>query len=110
MLAMTRPVMPVLDYLINEDYIAEYFCVNKERPELKCNGQCYLAKLLEKQQQNKKEGIPPIQLKEYPIGFVDILEIPASVSSRDKKHQIEHINHYTREINFSIFHPPSFLG
>ncbi|MGS2738469.1 hypothetical protein [Sinomicrobium sp. M5D2P17] len=106
---MTKPVMPVVDYLVNEDYIAEYFCVNKDRPELQCNGQCYLARQLKKQQEDKKQGIPSIQLKEYPIGFVNILEIPVSVLFTTRKKNADYINHYTEEINFSVFHPPSFL-
>jgi hypothetical protein len=28
----------------NIDYIVEKYCVNKEKPELKCNGKCHLAK------------------------------------------------------------------
>ena len=28
---------------LNVDYIIETYCVNKEKPELKCNGKCHLA-------------------------------------------------------------------
>ncbi|MEY3956556.1 MAG: hypothetical protein RLZ73_1011 [Bacteroidota bacterium] len=33
-------------YRINRDYIAENLCVNRDKPMLNCNGQCYLAKKL----------------------------------------------------------------
>ncbi|MBI1317228.1 hypothetical protein GC167_10305 [bacterium] len=31
----------------NRAYIAEVLCINQDRPELACNGQCHLAKMLE---------------------------------------------------------------
>ncbi|OEK09747.1 hypothetical protein A8C32_13475 [Flavivirga aquatica] len=30
-------------YELNIDYIIENYCVNKEKPELQCNGKCHLA-------------------------------------------------------------------
>ena len=37
-----KPIFPVLDYIINYDYIANELCENKAKPELKCNGKCHL--------------------------------------------------------------------
>ncbi|WP_052503504.1 hypothetical protein [Lacinutrix sp. Hel_I_90] len=31
---------------LNIDYIIENYCVNKEKPQLQCNGKCHLAKQL----------------------------------------------------------------
>lgn len=36
----------VLEYAVNKARITERYCVNKARPALHCNGQCYLAKQL----------------------------------------------------------------
>jgi hypothetical protein len=33
---------------LNIDYIVETYCVNKAQPKLQCNGQCHLAKQLNK--------------------------------------------------------------
>ena len=33
-------------YAANIDYIIETYCVNRERPQLNCDGKCYLAKQL----------------------------------------------------------------
>jgi hypothetical protein len=38
----------VLDYELNKARITELYCVNKERPQLMCNGKCHLAKQLRK--------------------------------------------------------------
>jgi hypothetical protein len=39
----------VLDYQWNKDYIARVLCVNRNKPEMKCEGKCYLCKKLKKE-------------------------------------------------------------
>lgn len=41
-------IMPLiyLDYELRRDYISKNLCINRNRPELKCDGKCYLAKRL----------------------------------------------------------------
>jgi hypothetical protein len=39
---------PYLDYSINKNYISEFLCVNKDKPELRCEGKCHLNKQLKK--------------------------------------------------------------
>lgn len=43
---MLRPVLPYIDYALNKDHIATTHCINQDKPELKCNGQCYLMQQL----------------------------------------------------------------
>ncbi len=53
-----RPVMSaymIIDYEINKDYISKYLCENKDRPELKCQGKCYLMQKLKKSAAEKEE-------------------------------------------------------
>ena len=42
------------NYVINKQEIVDRFCVNKERPEMQCDGKCYLAKQL-RAEKDKKE-------------------------------------------------------
>ena len=37
----------ILYYQLNIDYIIETYCINKEAPQLECNGKCFLSKQLE---------------------------------------------------------------
>ncbi|HLU94644.1 MAG TPA: hypothetical protein VKZ54_10990, partial [Membranihabitans sp.] len=75
-------------YELNKAYITEMFCVNKSRPALHCDGQCFLMKKL-KQQDQQNEKIPasvvdsrdlqmfPIQeIKEANFEFVSALSFP----------------------------------
>lgn len=57
MLYNTRFSYFVYQYHFNNKVFTENYCVNKDKPELKCNGKCELAKLAkaaEKQEQNNK--------------------------------------------------------
>lgn len=52
LLFFTKPVFPILDFVINYDAIQE-LCVNKNKPELECNGSCHLKKELAKTAQDE---------------------------------------------------------
>ncbi len=105
--AMIRPVMPVITYVVNQDYIAEFLCVNKDKPVLKCNGKCYLSMQLKAQSEKKKENLPSIDIKEYPIGFVDLLFFKPKNTSLLFKERFSYNNRYFRIFSEEFFHPPS---
>ena len=108
LLAMFRPVAPVFDYIINQDYIEEFFCVNKDSPELECEGKCYLMQMLTEQNSEKKENLPGIAMEEYPIGFVTLISIsPKSFPALPDLQQISYHNLYSYLYSFSEFHPPT---
>ena len=59
----------VAHYQLNKDYIARVLCENRDRPELHCDGKCFLAKRLKAQQdkQDKEttervQNMPTLQL------------------------------------------------
>lgn len=59
----------LLEYRVNQDYIAKVLCENKSKPELKCKGKCQLMKQLdaaEKEAGNKESNAAKIQ-------FADVL-------------------------------------
>jgi hypothetical protein len=62
------PVIPVVDYLINKDYIAKNLCINKDKPKSCCKGKCHMVKQLQKTNQNTdndpKNTNSRVQLKE----------------------------------------------
>lgn len=47
-----------LDFMRRQDYIAKKLCVNRNRPELQCNGKCYLSFRLNKALQEKEQQAP----------------------------------------------------
>lgn len=54
-------------YQLNKEYIASTLCENKDKPDLKCNGKCYLTKKIKTQ--DEKETKFPSLLKDTE-GFV----------------------------------------
>ncbi|MCH2192587.1 hypothetical protein [Kordia sp.] len=108
--AMLRPVMPLAYYVINQDYIADFLCINKDKPELECNGKCYLAEQLKKASEEKEKNLPAIQMEEYPIGSIDfsffLSEKPYIKSTTNN---IGYCNHYKFAYLSRVFHPPSIF-
>lgn len=57
----------MLEWKINQDYIAANYCENRAKPALKCNGKCYLKKqLAEAEDQSpvspaSSEKLPPVK-------------------------------------------------
>lgn len=97
-------------YELNKAYITEMFCVNKSRPALQCDGQCFLMKKLKQQdQQNEKipasvvnsrdlQLFPVHKIKKINFDFVTALPEPEYAKS-----------FISRTIIHDVFHPPKLL-
>lgn len=91
---------------MNQRYIAKELCINKDKPQLHCNGKCYLMRKL-KQAQDKEQKqeqqfqkiqlqeaiiVLPFLFKQYPVAALQ-MRIP--VSTGIPVSQVD-----------AIFHPP----
>ena len=78
-MAMQIPLMnqwsAVAYYRVNRDFIAKNLCVNRDKPMLNCNGQCYLSKQLkaaeDKEQKSNSERLN--KMPEVVLSFQSIL-------------------------------------
>jgi len=68
----------VVDFTLNRATITARFCVNKARPQLHCDGQCYFAKKLKQQQERESKAPNPLkeQLEMLPVAFQSL--VPAA--------------------------------
>lgn len=73
-----KPLVPMLDYVVNYDYISKVLCINKAKPQLHCNGKCYLGKELAKSSQ--EDSSTSSKTKNGTQKIVDFY-IPIEVSS-----------------------------
>ena len=106
-IAMLRPIAPFVEYAINYDYIAKVLCINKDKPELKCNGKCQLMKQLEQQEEEDFKSLR-IAMEEYPIGFVSVLKIDKhNRTTTTLKNKFSYTNNYSYLRTHSVFHPPT---
>jgi hypothetical protein len=61
LLALIQPALPIIEYIVNYDYIVDELCENKEKPILTCNGKCYLEEQVKNQQNyNHDQKIPQV--------------------------------------------------
>ena len=111
--ALIRPIAPLIEYYAERDYFANVLCINKDKPELQCNGQCILMQKLRKasgetqEQPNAPAPSSGINLKDYPIGFVTSLQCSALAVCLT--HEISFkgwVDNLPSSPLFEIFHPP----
>lgn len=55
---MYKPILctwTVIDFAMNRNYISTYLCENQDRPELECQGKCFLMTKLKNQMHDTQE-------------------------------------------------------
>lgn len=111
-------MMYQLGYLVyfkmNQDKIIAAYCVNKNKPEMHCNGQCHLKEELEKSQiladddssENSQRRMPQIQfdflIAVFPSEEIKAAAVADQFTELAWKHRFELI---TAESD-SFWHPP----
>ena len=108
MLQVFSTSLILLNYGINQTSIIENFCVNKEEPELECNGKCHLKKQITAD--TKKKSETPATLSEL-VSFVLTVEEIADFTFDFNSSQSVVFNSLYLEGDYSntlqsIFHPP----
>lgn len=113
-LLLIKPVLPVVDYIINYDYISTQLCENIEKPALKCNGKCHLKKELAKasegekplnsdKKQNTKHEIE-VLFCESITNFNSAKFLNFGSNEKNSFYQ----NSYCLDVTILVFHPPIF--
>ena len=88
-------------YELNIDYIIENYCVNKEKPQLQCNGKCHLATQLATNTDSSKGSSYLTSLFE---SFVPVyFQRNKSVSFYKKENTIVLNNWYYYKSHTSVF-------
>jgi hypothetical protein len=99
-------VMIIGQFAINQEFIAAELCENKDEPELECNGKCYLAKELKKDEERKHDDqvskVEVLLFCESKIVSVD--SIP--VFHVDKSENSVYLNRLSEGHYNDVFHPP----
>jgi hypothetical protein len=103
---MIRPHYPVLDYLVNYDYIATQLCENKDQPILDCNGKCYLIKELEKSNPSHPL-MPKLELKEYIANEILAIEFRKNTIIQHKKMIYHRIKKSEKGFLDDMYRPPA---
>jgi len=103
-----RPVLPLINYAINYDYIVKNLCENKNVPQSTCKGKCYVEKELAKteKQSNNNQTIKIAGLDVFLSNeILSFLHKNQSDTSPESIHA-DYINFHTSDYFSKIFHPP----
>ena len=110
-----KPALPVLDYIINFEYISTVLCENKAKPKMNCNGKCHLMKELAKSSENEKpiSSNKKIAAQEFEVLFIEIHNsFQIKTNFFDSKLPIN--THYSNLYNYlnstSVFQPPTIIS
>ncbi|WP_345204050.1 hypothetical protein [Chryseobacterium ginsengisoli] len=107
-----RPLVPLVEYAVNYDYISEVLCVNKSNPELHCNGKCYVSKQIAKT--NDTDSSPLNKTKNSGQKLLDIYILPdiTKIRNTEKVSLFDFKFTYKTDYFFlflkHIFRPPVF--
>ncbi len=95
----------LVDYYVNTDYYKS-LCVNKEMPELNCDGKCILAQKIKTQSDKKTENPETI----LPISSEYLWNVQAIAFKKqtgiEEPQETRYHNHYVHLFLWDIFKPP----
>jgi len=55
---------------LNESYIVSKLCINRDKPQMHCNGKCYLMRKLKQAEQKERNRAHENQRSMYQLGVV----------------------------------------
>ena len=109
-----KPVLPVLEYVVNYEYISKVLCVNKDKPKMQCNGKCHLMQELAKSSENEKPiSDKKIITPEFEVLFfqeIKSIKICNFFFKNQEKENDNYSNLYTFLKNSAFFRPPNFIS
>jgi len=93
-------------YYLDPSGFTEKLCENKDRPELECNGKCYLKEVVTNENQENKTTLPEIEYKDLQL----FLKRSSGMNNRLVKNLPVPVDTYENRYQFLIdhrlFHPP----
>lgn len=105
-----RPVLPLVDYVINYDYIVSKLCENKSKPEIMCNGKCYLSKELARSSQTTSKTESTKIVTNILDSFVDQETFNFNLFQFSRLGSFEKVffqpQFYSSSFTVKVFHPP----
>lgn len=99
-------------YEINKQYVATVLCENKAKPQMKCNGKCYLKKQLAKAEEksdSKSKNRQHNETRAEAVDFIitEALSFPFFSTAPAAIENDYYADTYGINYSPSIFHPPA---
>lgn len=104
-----------LDFELRKEYIIQNLCENRFKPELHCDGQCYLAKTLTKiaeekaQNEAEKQGLSIKKVLEEVFEEPSLVIFSADVIAQNIIPSFIYQSHDLTDFTTSLLRPPAFV-
>jgi hypothetical protein len=116
---LTQPTVKTVLYIqwkINQQEITRIYCINKNKPEMQCNGKCHLAQKMRKIEADYQQSKLPFAPKnaksvDFTLFIQDIPPFviqPIIVSTTNIGWF--YLDSGTIDVPSNCFHPPSFIA
>lgn len=100
-------IIILINFKINQEYIARVLCENKDKPEMKCNGKCHLNKQLKADEQKQTQLPPQVKLKEVLQIAAETLRLnPVKPGSIAKPAAFHYVGNVLKGFHQLVFQPP----
>lgn len=95
-------------YYANKNYVASALCENKDKPQLQCQGKCFLKKQLdrtEKEDKKEKTALKGAETAVYiPATLFDTAQNSYAITT---DYPLFKLHNYTFLLDRTCFHPPA---
>lgn len=96
-----------VDFLLNQDYIKVFLCINKEYPKTSCNGKCYLSKQLKKTKNESQNEFPELINTKHVFNISSVFKRKLKqFKSLNQQPQVFYINTYKEIFSADTSYPP----
>lgn len=111
---LAKPILPLVDYWVNYDYIANELCENKAKPEMHCDGKCHLKKELAKAVEDEKSASSSdkkntskqeVELLFFENKILQLSKVFLTSTSKEVNNHYQNLYGYLTA--HAVFHPPT---
>jgi hypothetical protein len=112
---LLKPALPVIDYVVNYEFISKVLCINKTKPKMECNGKCHLMKELAKSSEKEApiSSDKKMASQQYEVLFLEeikLFKVTPIYFFETQKTNSDYSNLYFRLNSASVFRPPIFIS
>ena len=107
----SKEIVHFAAFKLNQDFITDFFCINKDKPEMQCDGKCYLKKTIDtaNEESNSSPVTPPDERSL--IVFLDVIEADQnSLNLFDSWHRFFYLATELQGTSQELIHPPEVLS
>ncbi|MEZ4932547.1 MAG: hypothetical protein R2788_10565 [Saprospiraceae bacterium] len=113
LLTSLRDLVTNVYFHLNQNFIAQNQCINRDRPEANCHGKCFLKNSLSENHENEENKAPITQKEERPIYIIPSFKsaFNSNISILHDQRSIAFLTPiYAFEYHDDVFHPPTNLA